>query len=172
MAEIRSCSADYDAARTKTARGAIITRPTCNYSHAIYYGCVRLDTIRRPRQLMEAVPDAYSRRCHAHFSGPWQVFQRWPLQSQEGPLHQGSATPRCLEHRVFPRPTATVSQARWCASSGSSSSRNNFLGCYSDQNLFREDVWTVVATTLSRPPSNQGRTCRRQRGLGRCSKDL
>jgi hypothetical protein len=60
---------------------------------------------------------------------------------------------------------------RHCRSSGSSSSRNNFRGCTYEQNLPREDVWTAVANTTSRPPSNPGRTCRRGSGLGRPSKN-
>jgi hypothetical protein len=139
--------------------------------HATNDGRMRLDTIRQPRPLVER--DAYSQRGHrtsaACVHQISQVFQRWRLQSPEGPLHQGSATPRCPEHQVFPRPASTVSQARW---RDSSSSSNNFRGCASDQSLSREDVWTAVATTPSRPPSNPGRTCWCRRGLGRCSKDL
>jgi hypothetical protein len=46
-------------------------------------------------------PDAAMRTSAARLHQLWQVFQRWRLQSPEGPLHQGSATPRCLEHQVF-----------------------------------------------------------------------
>jgi hypothetical protein len=58
-------------------------------------------------------PDAAVRTSLTHVYYPWQVFQKRLLQSPDGPLHQGSATPRCPEHQVFPRPGATVSQARW-----------------------------------------------------------
>ncbi len=64
------------------------------------------------RQYVMCTPDAAMRTSLSHVYYPWQVFQRWRLQSPEGPLHQGSATPRCPEHQVFPRPAATVSQAR------------------------------------------------------------
>ncbi len=44
-----------------------------------------------------------------------------PLQLQEGPIHQGCATPKCQEHPVFSRQAATVSHCHlwktcqgWC----------------------------------------------------------
>jgi hypothetical protein len=100
------------------------------------------------RQYVLSTPDAAMRTSPPHVYYPWQGFQRWQLQSPEGPPHQGSATPRCPEHQVFPRPTATVSRARW-------RDGNIFRGCASDQNRSREDEWTAVATTTSRPPSSR-----------------
>jgi hypothetical protein len=56
LAEICGCSADYHAARIKTARGAVTTRPT---EAATDNGCVRLDT-SGTRQLVETVRAANS----------------------------------------------------------------------------------------------------------------
>jgi hypothetical protein len=86
-------------------------------------------------------PDAAMRTSPPHVYYPWQVFQRWRLQSPEGPLHQGSATPRCPEHQVFPRPFATVSQARW-------RNGNNFHGCTTDWNVSREDLGLLLLLSL------------------------
>jgi hypothetical protein len=149
--------------RTKTARGAVTTHPTEAATQPMMDACVWIQSGNQDRSwrlyVMHTL-DVAMRTSAARVHQPWQVFQRWRLQSPEGPLHQGSATTRCPEHQVFPRPAVTVSQARWRDGSGSSSSRNNFCGCASDQNLSREDVWTTVATTALRPPSNPGRTCR------------
>jgi hypothetical protein len=38
------------------------------------------------------IPNAAMRTSAARVHQPGQVFQRWQLQSQEGPLNQGSAT--------------------------------------------------------------------------------
>jgi hypothetical protein len=46
-------------------------------------------------------PDAAMRTSPSHVYYPWQVFQRWRFQSQEGHLHECSTPPRCLEHQVF-----------------------------------------------------------------------
>jgi hypothetical protein len=103
---------------------------------------------RSRRRYVLRTPDAAMRTTLQHVYYPWQIFQRWRLHSQEGPLHQGSATPRCHEYQDFPRPAATVSQARL-------RNCNNLRGCASDQNLSREDIRTAVATTTSRPPSSR-----------------
>jgi hypothetical protein len=54
--------------------------------------------------------------------------------------------PRCPEHQVFPRPAATVSQARW-------RDGNNFRGCATNRNP--RGLRMAVATTTSRPPSSR-----------------
>jgi hypothetical protein len=46
-------------------------------------------------------PDAAMRTSPSHVYYPWQVFQRWRLQLQEGPLHQGSATRDALSIKFF-----------------------------------------------------------------------
>jgi hypothetical protein len=148
--EIRCGRADYDAARTKTTRGAVTTRLTEEATQPLQWtrapGYIRHKTARggRMRCVLPMRPCVLHRRM---CTSPWQIFLRWRLQSPEGPLHQGSATPTCPEHQVFPRPAATVSQASW-------RDGNNFRGCASNQNLSREDAWTAVGTTTSRPPSS------------------
>jgi hypothetical protein len=114
-------------------------------------------------------PDAAMRTSPPHVYYPWQVFQRWRPQSQEGALHQGSATPRCLEHQVFqdrplvvgPLPcpkhvgaTATIFVA---AQPTGTSPERIMDGCchYHFKTSFKP-----------------GRKCRRRRGLDRSSKDL
>ncbi len=95
--------------------------------HATFNGSVRLDT-SGTRLFVEAVRDAYSRCGHVYLTVacvlPWQVFQRLRLQSPEGRLSRegdinrrrglysqaGRKMPGALS---FPRPAATVSQARW-----------------------------------------------------------
>ncbi len=57
--------------------------------------------------------DAVMRTSLSHVYYPWQVFQRWQLQSPEGPLYQGSATQDAWSIKFFPRPATTLSQARW-----------------------------------------------------------
>ncbi len=134
-AEIRSGCADYDAARTKTARGAVTSRPIEAAMQPSMDVCAWIDQAQdcwwRPYVL--CTPDVAMRTSLPHVYYPWKVFQRWRLRSPEGPLYQGSATPRCPEHhQVFPRPAATVSQARW-------RDGNNFRGSATNRNLFRED---------------------------------
>jgi hypothetical protein len=90
---------------------------------------------------MLRTPNVAMRTSPTHVYYPWQVFQRWRLQSPEGPLHQGSAAPRSPDHQVFPRPVATVSQARW-------RDGNNFGGGTSDRNLSREDYGRLLPLSL------------------------
>ncbi len=94
-------------------------------------------------------PYAAMRTSLQHVYYPWQVFQRWPgrLQSQEGPLHQGSATPRSPEHQAFfktslYRVTSTLARRRQF------SWRRNRL------EPLPKGLWTAAATTTSRPPSS------------------
>jgi hypothetical protein len=93
------------------------------------------------REYVLRTPDAAMRTSLAHVYYPWQVFQRWRLQLPEGPLHHGSATPRCQEHQVFPRPAATVSQARW-------RDGNNFRGGATDRNLSRKNYGWLLPLPL------------------------
>ncbi len=101
---------------------------------------------------METVRDAYSRCCHAYLTVacvlPLAGFLRWRLQSPEGPLYQGSTTPRCQEHQVFqdrplPYPkhvgaTATIFVA--AQPTGTFPERTKDGGCqYHFQTSFKQD---------------------------------
>ncbi len=88
-AEIRSGSADYDAARIKTARGAVTTRPTEVAMQPSMDACAWIHQAqdRSWRQYVMRTPDAAMRTLPSHVYYPWQVFQRWRLRSPEGPLH-------------------------------------------------------------------------------------
>ena len=46
-------------------------------------------------------PYAAMRTSPSHVYYPWQVFQRWRLQSLEGPLYQGSATQDARSIKFF-----------------------------------------------------------------------
>jgi hypothetical protein len=46
-------------------------------------------------------PDAAMHTSPSHVYYPWQVFQRWRLQSPEGPLYQGSATQDARSIKFF-----------------------------------------------------------------------
>ncbi len=72
--------------------------------HATFNGSVRLDT-SGTKPFVEAVCDAYFRCGHAYLTVacvlPLAGFLRWRLQSQEGPLYQGSATQDALSIKFF-----------------------------------------------------------------------
>jgi hypothetical protein len=114
------------------------------------------DRLWRPYVLR--TPDVAMRTSLPHVYYPWQVFQRWQLRSLEGPLHQGSATPRCQQDQleVFPRQAATVSQARWryC---------NNFRGGATDRNLSLEDYRRLIHYHF-KTSFKPGRKCPPRRG--------
>jgi hypothetical protein len=107
---------------------------------------------------------------------PWQVFQRWRLQSPEGRLsrdgnfnrrrglYSQAVLPKMPGASSFPRPAATVSQARW-------RDGNNFHGGATTGFSPREDYGRLLPLPLQ-DLLQAGRKCRRRRGLGRSSKDL
>jgi hypothetical protein len=72
--------------------------------HATFNGCFLLDT-SGTRPSMDTVRDVYSRCGHAYLTVacvlPLAGFLRWRLQSQEGPLHQGSATQDARSIKFF-----------------------------------------------------------------------
>jgi hypothetical protein len=96
----------------------------------------------------------------------WEAFQRWRLQSPEGPLHQGSAIQDALSIKFSKtgryRVPSTLAR------------RQQFSWRRIHRNLSPRGLRTAVATTTSRPPRllQAGRKSRRRRGLGRSSKDL
>jgi hypothetical protein len=123
---------------------------------------------------------AYSRCCHAYITVacvlPWQVFQRWRLQSPEGRLsrdgyinsrrglYSQAVLPKMPGASSFPRPAATVSQARW-------RDGNNFRGGATTGTSPREHYGRLLLLPLQ-DLLQTGRKCLRRRGLGRSSKDL
>ncbi len=99
-----------------STRRALSRRPF-NLQWMCAPGYIRHKTASGGRTVLYVLhtPDSVMSTTLSHVYYPWQVFQRWRLQSpgQEGPLHQGIATPRFPQHQVFPRQAATVSQARF-----------------------------------------------------------
>jgi hypothetical protein len=102
--------------------------------HTTFNGSVRLDT-SGTRPFVEAVCDAYSRCCHAYLTVacvlPLAGFPEMATSIAGGGSISRQCYPRCPEHEVFPRPAATVSQARW-------RDGNNFCGGATNRNLSRE----------------------------------
>ena len=98
-------------------------RRPCNLQEKRAPGYIRHKTVRGGRTC------ANSRCGHAYITIacvlPWQVFRRWRLQSPEGRLSIDGDFNRlrglysqAVLHKMpgassFPRPAATVSQARW-----------------------------------------------------------
>ncbi len=124
----------------------------CNYTsnrggHATFNGSARLDT-SGTRPFVEAVCDAYSRCGHVYLTVacilPLAGFPEMATSIAGGASISRQCYPRCQEHQVFPRPAATVSQARW-------RDGNNFRGGATNRNLSREDY----GRTISRPPSSR-----------------
>ena len=116
--------------------------------HATFNGCVRLAQDRSWRPYVLRTPDAAMRTSPSHVYYPWQVFQRWRLQSPEGALHQGSATPRCPEHQVFSK------TGRYRVPS-TLARRQQFSWRRNQPEPLPRGLRTAVATTTSRPPSNR-----------------
>jgi hypothetical protein len=121
------------------------------------------DRSRSWRPYVLRTPDAAMSTSPSHVYYHWQVFQRWRLQSPEGPLNQGSATPRCphqiFQYRLLPCPkhvgaTATI----FVAAQPTGTSPERIVDC----------CCHYYFKTSFKP----GRMCRRRRGLGRSSKDL
>jgi hypothetical protein len=116
------------------------------------------------RPYVMRTPDAVVRTSPSHVYYPRQVFQRWRLQSQEGPLYQGSATQdaqsiKSFQDRPLPCPkhvgaTATI-----------------FVAAQPTGTSPREDYGRLLLLPL-RDLLQAGRKCQRRRGLGRSSKDL
>ncbi len=106
---------------------------------------------------------------------PWQVFRRWRLQLPEGRisiygdfnrrrgLYSQAVLPKMPGASSFPRPAATVSQARW-------RDGNNFVVAQPPEPL-PESYGRLLPLQLE-DLLQAGRKCRRRRGLGRSSKDL
>ena len=133
--------------------------------HATFRGSVRLDTSgTRPfvEAVLERTPAAAMRTSPSHvyylgrFSRDGDFNRRRGLYSQAGRKMPGALS--------FPRPAATVSQARW-------RDGNNFRGGATNRNLSREDYGRLLPLPLQ-DLLQAGRKCRRRRGLGRSSKDL
>jgi hypothetical protein len=122
------------------------------------------------RPCVMRTPDPAMRTSPSHVYYPWQVFQRWRLRSQEGPLHQGSATPRCPEHQVFSK------TGRYRVPS-TLARRQQFSWRRNRPEPLPRGLWTAVHSRRCchyhfKTPFKPGRKCRRRRGLGRSSKDL
>ncbi len=119
-------------AQTTTLRGPrplegpflhVQPRRPCNLQGKRAPGYIRHKTVRGGRTC------ANSRCGHAYITFacvlPWQVFRRWRLQSPEGRLsidgdinrqrglYSQEVLPKMPGASSFPRPAATVSQARW-----------------------------------------------------------
>jgi hypothetical protein len=110
--EIRGGSTDYNAARTKTARGAVTTRPTEAATQPTMGACAWIQLGNKKTSggstccVLPTRPSALQRRICTTLGR----FPEMATSIARGPIHQGSATPRCQEHQVFPRPADTVSQ--------------------------------------------------------------
>jgi hypothetical protein len=121
--------------------------------------------VRSWRPYVLSAPDAAMRTSLLHVYYPWQVFQRWRLQSPEGALHQGSVTPRCQEHQIFPKTgrysvpsmLARRQQFSWLRIRPEPLPRGCMDGCccYHFKTSFK-----------------LGRKCRHRRGFGRSSNGL
>ena len=149
--------------------------------HATFNGSVRLDT-SGTRPFVEAVrvrtPDAAMRTSPSHVYYPWQVFQRWRLQSPEGRLSiDGDFNRRrgLYSQAVLPKMpgASSFSKTGRYRVPSTLARRQQFSWRRNQQETLPRGLRTAVATTTSRP-LQAGRKCRRLRGLGRSSlsKDL
>jgi hypothetical protein len=92
--------------------------------HATYDGRVRLDSSGNQdsswRPYVMRTPEAAmcTSSQAARVYQPWQVFQRWRLQSPEGPLHDGKCSPKMPGASSFSktdryRVTSTLARRQW-----------------------------------------------------------
>jgi hypothetical protein len=110
----------------------------CAWIHQAQDRSWRLYVMRTPNAAMRTSP--------SHVYYPWQIFQRWRLQSPEGPLYQGSATQdaRSIKFKTGRyRVPSTLTR------------RQQFSWQRNQPEPVPRGLRTAVATTTSRPPSSR-----------------